>query len=135
MARIDNPDLYNPYGWRLADLADPETSPERRRQLYDDLLIWEAQEVAYGYRHLTVVHGDPDDLDTSRRLTDFYETLRRLAAALPSLRVRGTTEFVTITVHGSDADAQVAVFADAARAANPGTWQIVFAAYPPGVAV
>ena len=79
--------------------------------------------------------GDPDDLDTSRRLTDFYETLRRLAAALPSLRVRGTTEFVTITVHGSDADAQVAVFADAARAANPGTWQIVFAAYPPGVAV
>lgn len=129
MARIDNPDLYNPYGWRLADLADPATSAERREQLCEDLLIWEAQELAYGHRHLTVVHGDPDDVDDSRHLSAFYETLQRLAC-LVSVRARGTTEFITITASGPDAEAHLGLFADVARAANPGTWQIVCAACP-----
>lgn len=130
MPRIDDPALYNPYGWRLADLDDPTTSTERRRQLHDDLLVWEAQELAHGYRHLTVVHGHARTLEESRDLDGFYETIRDLAATSSWARVRGTGDYVTITVRGADADEQITRLAAAARRASRGRWTITPAAYP-----
>lgn len=131
MARIDDLEIYNPFGWRLADLTDPELSVERRSGLHEELLLWEAAEVAHGYRHLTVVHGDPDDLGLARRLSAFYDALAELAGACKWVRVRGDVEFVTITVAGSDADERIGQFSAVARAASPGDWSIVESAYPP----
>lgn len=134
MARIDDATIYNPYGWRLADLDDPTTNPERRRELIADLLVWEAEELAHGFRHLTIVHGDLDDLDGSCHLSEFYETIRVLAEEPGWVRVRGSAEYVTITVGGVDADDRLEAFAAAARSADRGEWEITAAAYPPRLA-
>lgn len=131
MARIDDPTIRNPFGWRLTDLADPATDPIRRRALHDELLVCEAEEVAHGYRHITVFHGDPTDLPTSRNLSEFYDTLRHLSRQCSWVRVRGDANYVTVTVRGSDADARIAAFARAADSANPGSWAVVASAVPP----
>ena len=129
MPRIDDPTLYNPYGWRLADLDDPTTNAERRRQLHDDLLVWEAQELAHGYRHLTVVHGPANALNESRDLDGFYDTIRDLEAESSWSRVRGTRDYVTIAVRGDDAEEQITRLAGAAEAASRGRWNITLSAY------
>lgn len=131
MARIDDPTIRNPFGWRLADLADPATDPIRRLALYDELLVCEAEEVAHGHRHVTVLHGDPTDLPASRHLSEFYDTLRNLAGHCLWVRVRGDADYVTVTVRGSDADERIAAFVGAAEAANPGSWDVVASAVPP----
>lgn len=130
MPRIDDPTLYNPYGWRLADLDDPTTNAERRRQLHDDLLVWEAQELAHGYRHLTVVHGAANTLNESRDLDGFYDTIRDLTAVSDGARVRGTGDHVTITLRGVDAEEHITRLAEAAHAAGRRRWHITLSAYP-----
>ncbi|MCZ7537271.1 MAG: hypothetical protein M5T61_16090 [Acidimicrobiia bacterium] len=129
MPRLDDPAFYNPYGWRLADLDDPATNAERRRQLHDDLLVWEAHELAHGHRHLTVVHGAANTLEDSRDLDGFYDTIRDLAARSSWARVRGTGDYVTITVRGADAEEQITRLAGAAEAASRGRWNITLSAY------
>lgn len=132
MARIDDPTIYNPFGWRLSDLADPTTAPHQRAVLREELLIWEAEEAAHGYRHLTIVHGDPADIAASRHLSDFYDTVRDLTARADGwTRVRGDVGFLSMTVHGDDSDARIADFAAAAEAADPGSWSITATAFPP----
>lgn len=131
MSRIDDPAIYDPFSCRLADLADPGTTPRQRRALVEDLVVCEAEEVAHGHRHLTVVHGCPDNLPDSRDLDAFYDTLRVLAAEISWVRVRGTTDYVTVTVRGDDADQRIEAFAAAARTVDPGDWAIVTAPYPP----
>ena len=131
MARIDNPAISNPFGWRLADLTDPTTDPVRARQLWQEVLVCEAEEIAHGYRHLTIVHGDPIELAASRHLSAFYETLQRLASGCDWVRVRGDADYVTVTVRGPHADDVLAVLEDAAVSANPGEWTLVASAMPP----
>jgi len=43
---------YDPFGWQLQELTDPELNPARRTELLDELLIAEAEECALGRRHL-----------------------------------------------------------------------------------
>ena len=97
----------------------------------DERLMREATELAHGRLHLTIVHGDPDDVAASRQLSEFYEELRRLAAGCEWVRVRGNAEYVTVTVGGAFADEQIALFEAAAEFANPGDWTIVATAVPP----
>ena len=130
MSRIDDPTLYNPFGWRLADLDDPSLAESRRRELSEELLVWEATEVAHGYRHLTVVHGPADNVADSRDLDAFYDTIRVVTGRAGWARVRGTDGFVTVTVQGSDAEATIDQLRTAASAASRGRWEITPAAYP-----
>jgi len=131
MARLDNADVYNPFGPRIADLADPSTSPERREALREELLLWEAEEVAHGFRHLTIVHGDPVELGACRHLAAFYDRLRIVADRCGWVRVRGEFEFVTVTVRGVDAERRLAEFAAAADGFDPGDWVVTATAFPP----
>lgn len=103
----------------------------RPRSMAWDMIVREAIEVAYGRRHLTIVHGDPDDVVASRELSEFYEELRRLAARCEWVRVRGNAEYVMVTVGGAVADERIALFEAAAAFANPGNWTIVASAVPP----
>jgi hypothetical protein len=132
MARIDDPTIRNPFGWRLADLAEPVCDDTRHVRLTEELLVCEAEELAHGHRHLSVFHGDPTDLASSRRLSGFYDTLARLAGGCDWVRVRGDVGYVTVTVRGVDANEQLTRFADAAQKANPGDWRIAATAIPPG---
>ncbi len=113
--------------WRLPSTGSVSVHADDRLRL----LLREALELAHGRRHLTIVHGDPVDVVASRRLSEFYEELRRLAAGCEWVRVRGNAEYVTVTVGGAVADEQIALFEAAAAFANPGDWTIVASAVPP----
>lgn len=128
--RIDDPTTYNPFGWRLAEIADAATDDRRRRELVESLVICEAEELVLGRRHVTVVHGDPDVLADSVHLTEFYDTIAGLASAADWTRVRGTNHYVTVTFAGSNAEQMVSLVATAAERANPGWWKISESPYP-----
>lgn len=128
--RFDDPTIYNPYGWRLAELARSDANEERHRRLVEDMVVWEATEAAHGFRHVTIIHGDPDDLASSRRLSAFYDALRDMTVRLPWVRVRGTADYVTVTVGGPDADQSLAEILAIAGEADPGGWQITASAFP-----
>lgn len=130
MLRIDDGTMYNPFGPRLAELADPSVDDGRRLRLAEELVVWEAEELAHGYRHVTVAHGDPDDPAGCRRLSDFYDEVRAVVSRLEHVRVRGTAEFVTVTVQGDDADAAVAELSAVAAGFAGGEWAITGSAYP-----
>ena len=127
--RIDNLQEANPFAFNVLAVGHPcdgNLAPPS-----DLLLLVEASELMHGRRHLTIAHGDPHDVAISRRLSEFYDELRRLAASCEWVRVRGNAEYVTVTVGGPVADEQIALFEAAAAFANPGNWTIVASAVPP----
>lgn len=128
--RIDDPSTYNPFGWRLAEIADATTENARRRELAESLVICEAEELVLGRRHVTIVHGDPDFLADSRHVTEFYGTVEGLALAAGWARVRGASDYVTVTFGGPDAERMISLVATAADRANPGWWNVIERAYP-----
>lgn len=132
MRRLDGPTVYNPFGWRLAELA---TGPDadRRQRLREELIVWEAYEVAHGYRHLTIEHGDPETVEASRRLSAFYDQLAALVARAAWRRVRGTADYVTVTVAGADADAVIERILAVASATEE-HWTVTPMAVPSAVA-
>ena len=128
--RIDDLDEADPFG-ALHPAFRERSGNGSGTDLNQRLLLTEASELAYGRRHLTVVHGDPGQVAASRQLSEYYEELRRLAAGCEWVRVRGSAEYVTVTVGGALAEEQVALFEAAAAFANPGDWTIVASAVPP----
>ena len=128
--RIDDPAVYNPFGWRLAEIADAATDDGRRRELAESLVICEAEELVLGLRHVTIIHGDPDLLADSRHVTEFYDTVEGLAAAAEWARVRGAIDYATITFGGPDAERMISLVAVAADRANPGWWKVTESPYP-----
>lgn len=128
--RIDDSTTYNPFGWRVAEIADAATDDTRRRELAESLVVCEAEELVLGWRHVTIVHGDPDHLADSRHLTEFYDTVAGLASAADWTRVRGTSDYVTVTFAGSNAERMISLVATAAERANPGWWKVTESPYP-----
>ncbi len=129
MNRIDNGTAWNPFGRRQREFVC-SLPGEQRDDLVCELLVAEAEELAHGCRHLTIVHGDPMEVDGARLLASFYETLRQLAAGLACVRVRGDATFVTITTRGERAIEDLVMFEAAAAMANPGGWTITASAVP-----
>jgi hypothetical protein len=129
MARIDDGRAWNPFGQGPREVAC-SLPGERRDELVLGLLVAEAEEVAHGCRHLTIVHGDPMDVDGALLLAAFYETLRCLAGEHEWVRVRGDATFVTVTTRGVRAVEDLAMFEAAAAMANPGGWTITASAVP-----
>lgn len=121
---------YNPFGWRLAEIADPCTDDLRRRDLIESLLVAEAEELMLGRRHLTIVHGAPASVVDSETLDAFYDAVFAHVASADWSRVRGTDEFVTVTVAGSAADELLLDLVELAHRANPGTWQLIDRPFP-----
>ncbi len=126
--RIDDSHHYNAF-WTFSSGLRP-LRPCEDSNLSRHFVAAEALELAHGRRHLTILHGDPSDVATSRQLSAFYEELRRLAAGCEWVRVRGHAEYVTVTVGGAFAEEQIALFEAAAAFANPGDWTIVASAVP-----
>lgn len=131
--------VYVEWDMRIDDVNEIDPFDARRGAVFGgrsegighELLVREAVELACGRRHLTIVHGDPQDVAASRRLSGFYEELRSLAAECEWVRARGNAEYVTVTVGGAGADEQIALFEAAAAFADPGDWTIVASAVPP----
>lgn len=128
--RIDDQNEVDPF--RVSRRAFLDRCGKRAGvEITGDSLLREAIELAHGRRHLTIAHGDPADVASSRHLSEFYEELRRLAADCEWARVRGNADYVTVTVGGAFAEEQIALFEAAAAFANPGEWTIVASAVPP----
>ena len=80
--RMDDLDEVDPFG--LSNQTHPGPSGGLRRHgAAGAVLLSEAIELAHGRRHLTIVHGDPQDIAASRHLSEFYE-----AAVSARCRVR-----------------------------------------------
>lgn len=122
--------IYNPFGWRLAEIADPGTDDLRRRDLIESLIVAEAEELALGRRHLTIVHGAPATIADSDMLDAFYDEVFAIAELADWARVRGTEDFVTVTVGGPDAGQVLLDLVERARRANPGGWQVMDRPFP-----
>lgn len=122
--------IYNPFGWRLAEIADPCTDDLRRADLIESLIIVEAEELALGRRHLTVVHGWPDTLSDSETLDEFYDAVFEIAGAAEWSRVRGTQDHITVTVSGPLADVLLMDVTEIAHRVNPGGWQVIERPFP-----
>ena len=121
---------YNPFGWRLAEIVDPGTGHLRRRDLVESLIIAEAEELALGRRHLTIVHGAPDTVAHSETLDVFYDQVFATTDLAEWARVRGTEEFVTVTVDGTGAEQLLLDIAEVAHRADPGGWQVTDRPFP-----
>lgn len=121
---------YSPFGWRLAEIGDPGTDDLRRRDLIESLLVAEAEELMLGRRHLTIVHGAPASIVDSEALDVFYDAVFAHVASSDWARVRGTEDFVTVTVGGADADRVLLDLVELARRANPGAWQLIDRPFP-----
>lgn len=122
--------IYNPFGWRLAEIADPVTDDLRRRDLIESLIIAEAEELARGRRHLTVVHGAPATIADSQMLDAFYDGVFAVADMAEWSRVRGTEAFVTVTLGGFDAEQLLLDIVELAHRSNPGGWQVTDRPFP-----
>lgn len=116
---------YDPFGWRLEELAHPDLNPLRRAELLDDLLIAEAEELAMGRRHLTIVHGEPTDLAEVEELNDFYDAIGEISEEAEWARVAGGLEYLTVTVAGDDRDEVLARTIDRAVQRGACSWQIL----------
>ena len=129
--RIDDSTLYNPFAWRLAELADPHLDPHRRNELEASLVVCEAEEIAVGRRHLTIVHGVPGDLEESRQLDLFYDVVSEISSGAQWARVRGGDDYVSVTIGGAEADHVLSSITALALRANPGWWTVSESPYPP----
>ena len=124
------PTTHNPFGWRLAEIADPRTDDPRRQDLIESLIVAEAEELALGRRHLTVFHGAPESLPESQKLDAFYDDVFAAAEVAEWSRIRGTEDFVTITLGGTAVDEHLLDVVELAHRANPGGWKVMERPFP-----
>lgn len=121
---------YDPFGWRHTELADPTINPLRRDELLADLVACEAEELAGGRRHVTVVHGVPTDLANSDRLDRFYDTIRTLVGTAQWSRLSGGSDYLTVTIAGTDRDRLIAGVLDEARRGGAVGWMVIESPHP-----
>jgi len=123
---------YDPFGWRLVELSDPFLNPLRRTELLQDLVTCEAEELARGRRHVTIVHGVPCDLATATLLDDVYDTVRAIAGLASWSRLAGGENYLTITVAGECRDSVLGRVVDLIRREHPTDWPIYESPIPLG---
>ncbi|MAT06283.1 MAG: hypothetical protein CL424_14695 [Acidimicrobiaceae bacterium] len=104
--------IYDPFGWRLDELADPDIDATRRSDLLTEFLIAEAEELAMGRRHLTIIHGEPGDVAEAEYLNDFYDAVADIIEPAEWCRLTGGRDHLTVTVAGRRRDEILATVAD-----------------------
>lgn len=116
---------YDPFGWRLDELADPDLNPLRRTELFEGLLIAEAEELAIGRAHLTIVHGEPTDIADAEDLNDFYDCVDEIADEAEWSRLTGGRDYLTVTLAGFGRHATAGRVADIAQHRAAGRWRLI----------
>ena len=120
---------YDPFTWRLEeiDAIDNGHAPDegRRAELSDELLVAEAEELAHGRHHLTIVHTEPHDMIDAEQLDQLCDEIDRLTAPAEWRRIRSSLDYLTVTIAGPHAARIIEQIADTAARANPGHWHII----------
>lgn len=126
-------DRWDPFSWRAAELATLSPSQEheaRRAELRVELALAEAEEVARGGRHLSVVHDEPSTIEEAQHVAEFYDVVREMASRVEWSRLRGADRHIIVAVAGDAADECVSRLANVAASMNPGHWRIMRSACP-----
>lgn len=125
-------DTYDPFSYllneiRAHDAGLRENWHDRQRDHYlEVLLVEEAQEVAWGRRHLTVVHGDPIDEVEAELLDELFAVWEEAAGHADWARIGGIADqHLTLSASGAGRDEALRAAAEYALQANPGKWIIV----------
>ncbi len=124
-------DTYDPFSFLLSEIRAHDAGqrqdwdPHLRQHYLDSLLADEAEEIAWGRHHLTVVHGAAADEVQAELLDEVFSSWEDIAAAAEWSRLGGVTDDrLTLTVAGAHADTWLARAADAAHRSNPGHWHV-----------
>jgi len=130
-------DTHDPFSFLLNEIRSYDAGLRdnwddyQRNHYFDVLLVDEAQELAWGRRHLTLVHGEPVDEVEAELLDELFAAWIDLSHQAEWSRMGAVPDHhVTLAVAGPGADELVAAAADLAGRANPGHWNILDAAVP-----
>ena len=129
-------DTHDPFSYLLheiraydAGLREDWDARQRAHYLYV-LLVEEAQEVAWGRRHLTVVHGEVTDDVEAELLDELFAAWENVSDHSDWARIGGVPDHhLTLSVAGQRREDLLTVAADCALRANPGHWRITDWAY------
>jgi len=131
-------DTYDPFSYLLNEIRAHDAGLRegwdayQREHYLEVLLIEEAQEIAWGRRHLTVVHGAGVDDVEAELLDELFAAWEYLAEQAEWGRIGGVLDrHLTLTVSGAGADPLICSAADLASHCNPGPWKIAALAVPP----
>lgn len=130
-------DTYDPFSYLLNEIRAYDTGLRedwgtcQRRHYLDLLLVEEAQEIAWGRRHLTIVHGDAVDEVQAERLDDLFAAWENIATRAEWCRIGGVPDWhLTLTLADPQHEQWIRWAADQAIAINPGHWQLLATALP-----
>jgi hypothetical protein len=122
---------YDPFSFHLTeiqayDAGQRNWNKELRQHYLDELLADEAEEIAWGRRHLTILYGSDGD-PVSGQILD--ELIRGMVTYVPPAnwsRIGGVPgHHITVTLAGPSADQLIDLMADVAIRTNPGPWRVV----------
>jgi len=130
-------DTYDPYSFLLSEIRAYDSGerenwdPYQRQHYLDVLLVDEAEEIAWGRHHVTVVHGKPKDEVEAELLDEIFSAWEDIALGADWSRIGGVSDHhLTFTVGASDATALILASVDVAIRCKPRHWQIVETACP-----
>ncbi len=129
-------DTYDPFSYLLNEIRAHDAGLREDWQAYqrdhylEVLLIEEAQELAWGRRHLTVIHREPVDDVEAELLDELFAAWEILVEHSEWARIGGVPDdHLTFSVAGQRREDLLSTAAECALQANPGHWRIVDGAY------
>ena len=99
-------------------------------QLRQAALIAEAEDLAHGVRHLSVVTGELETADDVTRIEQLTAAAWRGRDGARMRTSRGGSDYVTLFIEGAAADQFVDELAALAEALNPGWWRMTRSPHP-----
>lgn len=124
-------DTYDPFSYLLSEIRAHDAGlredwdPYQRDHYLEVLLIEEAQEIAWGRRHLTIVHGEVLDDVEAELLDEVFALWEEVAHLAEWSRIGGVPDHhLTLTVAGTEASTLMAVALDAATRLRLPRWMI-----------
>jgi NTP pyrophosphatase (non-canonical NTP hydrolase) len=125
-------DTHDPFSYLLHEIRAYDAGlredwdPYQRDHYLGVLLIEEAQEIAWGRRHLTVVHGEAVDDIEAELLDELFATWEEIAAHAAWARIGGVPDQqMSLSISGPGRDAALASAINQALQLNPGAWRII----------
>lgn len=130
-------DTYDPFSYLLSEIRAHDAGLREdwdARQLdhyLELLLVEEAQEIAWGRRHITVVHGEGLDDVEADFLDELFSAWEEVAHLAEWSRIGGVPDHhLTLTVASKNAEQLLNLACTTATELDPGSWTVVMLAVP-----
>jgi len=125
-------DTYDPFSYLLSEIRAHDAGLRgdwddlQRHHYLEVLLIEEAQEIAWGRRHITVIHGEPVDDIEAELLDELFAAWEVIGESGVWSRIGGVPDqHLTLALGGPDVEARLAQALECAAQSNPGHWKLL----------